>query len=106
MSAFIICLAGGIISKQRSTHQRANDGFVPKKKHGKEAGEDRVNKKDQPNLYGGRSREAKTDAGRKRCTAAKTIHGRETREKRELRAKTLRELRELERLLKLKGLRI
>ena len=47
---------------------------------------------------------AKTDAGRKRCAAAKFIHGRETRAKRQLRAEKFRELRSLERLLKLKGL--
>jgi len=55
-------------------------------------------------FHGGRSTSAKTDAGRKRCAAAKTIHGRETRAKRQLRAEKLRELRELEELLKLRGL--
>ena len=32
--------------------------------------------------HGGRSTGPKTEAGRKRCAAAKTIHGRETREAR------------------------
>jgi hypothetical protein len=46
----------------------------------------------------------KTDAGRKRCAAAKFIHGRESREQRRVRAEKLREIRSLERVLKLKGL--
>ena len=55
-------------------------------------------------FHGGKSAGAVTEQGRKRCAAAKTIHGRETRGKRELRAEKLREIRELEGLLKLKGL--
>jgi hypothetical protein len=47
---------------------------------------------------------SKTEQGRKRCAAAKTIRGRETLTKRQLRAEKLRELRELEGVLKLKGL--
>jgi hypothetical protein len=45
-----------------------------------------------------------TDQGRKRCAAAKTVHGWETRAKRDLRAQKQRELRELEALMKLRGL--
>ena len=37
----------------------------------------------------------KTDAGRQRCAAAKTIHGWDRREKRRVRAEKFRELREL-----------
>jgi len=46
-------------------------------------------------IHGGKSSGAKTDAGRQRCAAAKTIHGWETREKRRVRAEKFRELRVL-----------
>jgi uncharacterized Zn finger protein (UPF0148 family) len=46
-------------------------------------------------IHGGKSTGPKTDAGKQRCAAAKTIHGWETREKRRVRAEALRELREL-----------
>ena len=50
-------------------------------------------------FHGGKSAGPVTEQGRKRCAAAKTIHGRETRAKRELRAEKLREIRELEKIL-------
>ena len=43
--------------------------------------------------HGGRSTGPKTEQGRKRCAAAKTTHGWETREKRRVRAEKFRELR-------------
>jgi len=52
-------------------------------------------------FHGGKSAGPAPEQGRKRCVAAKTIHGRETREKGELRTEKLRELRGLEGLLKL-----
>jgi hypothetical protein len=46
--------------------------------------------------HGGLSTGPRTEEGRKRCAAAKTVHGRETKAKRaEYRAK-MKELRELE----------
>ena len=45
-------------------------------------------------------------AGRQRCAAAKTVHGRETRAIRAARDAKLRELREMEQTLKNAGLRI
>lgn len=49
--------------------------------------------------HGAASTGPKTDAGRARCAAAKTIHGRERRTTRILRAEKLKELRELEGLM-------
>lgn len=46
--------------------------------------------------HGGASSGPKTQAGRRRCAGAKTIHGRETREIRRRRAEGLAELRTLE----------
>ena len=54
-------------------------------------------------FHGGKSTGPVTEQGRKRCAAAKTVHGWETREKRSVRAAKLRELSELERLMKLRG---
>ena len=54
--------------------------------------------------HGGASTGPKTKAGRARCAAAKTIHGRETRAKRKVRAIKLKELRELEVVMKVAGL--
>ena len=46
--------------------------------------------------HGGVSTGPKTAIGRRRCAAAKTVHGREGRAARAVRAEKLRELRELE----------
>lgn len=54
--------------------------------------------------HGGASTGPKTEHGRNRCAAAKTVHGRETRPIRAIRATKLRELRGLERLLRENGL--
>ena len=54
--------------------------------------------------HGGASTGPKTIAGRQRCAAAKTLHGRETRAIRAARDVKLRELRELEQTLKNAGL--
>jgi hypothetical protein len=54
--------------------------------------------------HGGASTGPKTDAGRAKCAAAKTLHGWETRAKRAARASKLRELRELEATMKAVGL--
>ena len=57
-------------------------------------------------FHGGKSTGPATEQGRKRCAAAKTIHGRETRAKRRVRATKLGELRDLEKLMKLTGLTV
>jgi len=49
-------------------------------------------------VHGGRSRGPATKEGRKRCRAAKLIHGRETRKIRNERQQTLAELKVLQRL--------
>jgi hypothetical protein len=49
--------------------------------------------------HGGASTGPKTDAGKARCAAAKTVHGRERRATRVLRAAKLKELRQLEGLM-------
>ena len=54
--------------------------------------------------HGGASTGPKTEQGRKRCAAAKTIHGRETRDIRLKRADKLRELRALEQMMIQAGL--
>ena len=54
--------------------------------------------------HGGASTGPKTIAGRQRCAAAKTVHGRETRAIRAARDVKLRELREMEQTLKNAGL--
>ena len=54
--------------------------------------------------HGGASTGPKTIAGRQRCAAAKTVHGRETRAIRAARDIKLRELREMEQTLKNAGL--
>ena len=46
--------------------------------------------------HGGKSTGPRTEQGRQRCTAAKTIHGNESRKARSERAKTMRRLRMLE----------
>ena len=46
--------------------------------------------------HGGLSTGPRTEAGRRRCAEAKTIHGRETRAKRAEYRKTMRELRQIE----------
>jgi len=54
--------------------------------------------------HGGKSTGCKTKEGRKRCAAAKTVHGRETRAKRaEYRVK-MKELRELEEQARVMGM--
>ena len=55
-------------------------------------------------FHGGRSTGPKTDAGRKRCAAAKTKHGWETKARRAARAAKLSELKEIERALRARGL--
>jgi hypothetical protein len=55
-------------------------------------------------FHGGKSTGPKTEAGKERCAAAKTIQGWETRERRRARAEKLRELRELKSLLSLAGI--
>jgi len=50
-------------------------------------------------MHCGRLSGPKSDAGKKRCAAAKTVHGWETREKRIKRSEKLRELRQLEKLM-------
>lgn len=47
-------------------------------------------------MHGGKSTGPKTEAGRKRCAEAKTIHGKETRQIRQKRSGLSRELYELE----------
>ena len=54
--------------------------------------------------HGGASTGPITLAGRQRCAAAKTVHGRETRAIRAARDAKLRELREMEQTLKDAGL--
>lgn len=49
--------------------------------------------------HGGASTGPKTEAGRKRCAAAKTIHGRETRAIRRIRSQKLKELDQLAKLI-------
>jgi hypothetical protein len=63
-----------------------------------------IKKKHVCGIHGGKSTGPRTEQGRKRCAAAKTNNGWETRAKRLLRAEKLRELKELEGSLKLKGL--
>jgi hypothetical protein len=46
--------------------------------------------------HGGLSTGPKTEAGRAACSAAKTVHGRETRANRAERSRKLGELREIE----------
>jgi hypothetical protein len=50
--------------------------------------------------HGGTSNGPKTEEGRLRCAAARTIHGQETRALREKRSGKLKELRELEGLMR------
>ena len=50
-------------------------------------------------LHGGASTGPRTEQGRKRCAAAKTIHGWETRELRKKRAKKFREMKVWSRLI-------
>jgi hypothetical protein len=54
--------------------------------------------------HGGASTRRKAEQGRKRCAAAKTIHGRETRDIRLKRADMLSELRGLEQVMVQAGL--
>jgi hypothetical protein len=49
--------------------------------------------------HGGKSTGPVTELGRRRCAAAKTIHGFETRAKREYRAKKFDEMREWSKVL-------
>ena len=53
-------------------------------------------------FHGGKSKGPVTELGRKRCAAAKTIHGFETRAKREYRAKKFDEMRQWSKLLKMR----
>ena len=53
-------------------------------------------------FHGGKSTGPGTELGRKRCAAAKTIHGFETRAKREYRAKKFDEMRQWSKLLKMR----
>ena len=55
-------------------------------------------------LHGGLSNGPRTQEGRNRCGAAKTMHGRETRSKRVKRRQKLTELKVLERLAKGAGM--
>ena len=55
-------------------------------------------------VHGGRSQGPLTKEGRKRCAAAKRIHGRETRQIRKLRRQKLAELKILERLARRIGM--
>ena len=50
-------------------------------------------------VHGGKSTGPKTEQGRKRCAAAKTLHGWETRELRNKRADKFREMKALVRIL-------
>ena len=50
-------------------------------------------------VHGGVSTGPRTSEGRKRCAAAKTVHGWETRELREKRAKKFREMKVWSRLV-------
>ena len=54
-------------------------------------------------IHGGRSSGPRTQEGRKRCGAAKTVHGRETRSKRAKRRQKLAELKVLEQMAKSTG---
>lgn len=54
--------------------------------------------------HGGASTGPKTEAGRQRCAAARTVHGWEGRKTRRVRAENLKELRELETLMIKAGL--
>ena len=49
--------------------------------------------------HGGLSSGIKTEQGRKRCTEANFMHGRETRKKRQIRAEKFREMKAWMRLL-------
>ena len=49
--------------------------------------------KDKCRMHGGVSTGPRTEQGRKRCAAAKTMHGWETRELREKRAQKFREMK-------------
>ena len=51
-------------------------------------------------FHGGKSTGPVTELGRQRCSAAKTIHGFETRAKREYRAKKFDEMRMWDKLLR------
>lgn len=55
--------------------------------------------------HGGASTGPKTEAGRKRCAEAKTVHGRETRGIRKQRSLKMAELAKLEELIKIFGKR-
>jgi hypothetical protein len=55
-------------------------------------------------MHGGKGSGPKTEAGRQRCAAAKTIHGFDTRQTRTERALGMRTLRELEDLGHLLGI--
>jgi hypothetical protein len=77
------------ISKLRASTPNSNSsGFV--------GAVDTIKGKHVCRINVGSSTGPKTEAGRQRCAAAKTTHGRATREKRQLRAEKLRELRGLE----------
>ena len=52
-----------------------------------------IRDKDKCRLHGGASTGPKTLQGRKRCAAAKTVHGLETRELRKKRAQKFREMK-------------
>ena len=92
---FKIILSGCFLSKQRGYSR--NYGLVCNL--GKQMAGKSVCR-----THGGASTGPKTTAGRQRCAAAKTVHGRETRAIRAARDVKLRELREMEQTLKNAGL--
>lgn len=58
-----------------------------------------IRDKDKCRMHGGVSTGPRTVKGRKRCAAAKTVHGWETRELRSTRAEKFREMKVLMKLL-------
>ena len=55
-------------------------------------------------IHGGKSTGPRTEAGRKRCAAARTVYGNETRAIRAQRGKKMAELKELEHLARVAGM--
>ena len=58
-----------------------------------------VRGKDKCRIHGGKSTGPMTEQGRKRCAAAKTVHGWETRALRKTRAEKFREMKALLKLI-------